>query len=290
MQKPKTKHPPHLRARLARQFRWLRNIRGWGSIANAITPYDGDFVVPTQAGWFAGNLSSFIDRQIYLYGGYEGDLIDCFLKAIPASRRGTILDIGANVGTHSLVFARHFRQVHAFEPNPRLWPSFERNLEVNAIGNVHLHKVGLGQKDEDLTLYLVDEHNFGLGTLSEVSQYDRPLRPAGRVAVRAAAAYLEQASAGPVDAVKLDVQGFEPDVLRGLSQILSRDRPFIWVEIGGGTKRELNELQEFLALVPFPCTPLYFETSGQVMRGTRLVEVADGAFRVGNYLLAPCGA
>lgn len=282
-----TKHPPRPAARIVRQFRWLRNLRGWAKLANAVTPKDGEFAVATRAGRFAGNLSSFIDRHVYLFGGYEDDLIDCFLQTVPPSRRRTVLDIGANVGTHSAAFARHFSQVHAFEPNSALWPSFERNMRISAIENVRLHKVGLGEKDDELTLYLVDSNNFGVGTLSEVKQYDRELRPAGRVAVKSAGVYVQRAGIDHIDAIKLDVQGFEPDVLRGLSGILARDRPVIWVEIGGGTKQQIDTMEQFLAMIPFKCVPHRFETSGRLFRKTRLQDVSGQKFVRGDYVLAP---
>ena len=70
---------------------------------------------------FAGEASSFVDRQMYVFGNYEKPLIDAFVSFISPGKRGTILDIGANVGTHSLAFAHRFKAVHSFEPNPSLW-------------------------------------------------------------------------------------------------------------------------------------------------------------------------
>jgi len=52
--------------------------------------------------------------------------------------------------------------VHAFEPNSGLWPSFERNVGLNRLTNVQLHKVGLGNKDAELPFYAIDKSNYGL--------------------------------------------------------------------------------------------------------------------------------
>jgi len=188
---------------------------------------------------------------VHLFGGYESAQIRCFLSRIPAERHGTILDIGANAGTHSLAFARVFETVHAFEPNPMLWPQFERNMELNGLTNVRLHKLGLADRDSELTLHLIDKPNYGLGTFSTVEQYDLPLRPAVTCPIRHAGNYLAEIGAGPVDAVKIDVQGFEPEVLRGLHNILKRYRPVIWCEIGSATSAKIATTSELSELVPF---------------------------------------
>src|SRR5688572_11738006 len=133
---------PIIRARIARALRWLHALPGWQSLVNKVVPdHSGAFVVHNGPMVFAGVIGSFIDRQVYLFGGYERPYIDRFVRAIPADRRGTILDIGANAGTHSLAFASDFATVHAFEPNPMLWAQFERNVALNHLKNVQLHKL-----------------------------------------------------------------------------------------------------------------------------------------------------
>jgi FkbM family methyltransferase len=243
---------PIVRARIARALRGLRALPGWQRLVNRLVPHhSASFTIRNGDAVFAGNIGSYIDRQVYLFGGYELAQIQCFLSCIPAGRHGTILDIGANAGTHSLAFARLFETVHAFEPNPMLWPQFERNMVLNGLTNVHLHKLGLADRDSELTLHLIDKPNYGLGTFSTVEQYDLPLRPAATCPIRHAGNYLAGIGAGPVDAVKIDVQGFEPEVLRGLHNILKRYKPVIWCEIGSGTLAKIATTSELLELVPF---------------------------------------
>jgi FkbM family methyltransferase len=56
-------------------------------------------------------------------------------------REATALDLGANIGNHSLFFADHFKQVQAFEPNERTFKVLTLNAEL--VGNVTCHQVGL---------------------------------------------------------------------------------------------------------------------------------------------------
>ncbi len=139
---------PMVRARIARALRDLVALRGWQLLVNRLVPdHSASFTIRNGDTVFAGDIGSFIDRQVYLFGGYESAQIRCFLCHIPAERHGTILDVGANAGTHSLVFARIFETVHAFEPNPMLWPQFERNMVLNGLTNVRLNKLALADRN-----------------------------------------------------------------------------------------------------------------------------------------------
>ena len=144
-------HPGCRRARVARSLRALAGLKGWQRLVNWLVPVQcaGHFRVENDRRLFEGDLKSFVDRNVYLFGGYEKERIERFLSWVPSARRRTVLDIGANAGTHSLVFAGVFAEVHAFEPNPSLWSQFERNMALNRIVNVTLHRMGLGNEDSN---------------------------------------------------------------------------------------------------------------------------------------------
>ena len=279
---------PMFRARIARALRDLAALRGWQFLVNRWVPdHSASFTIRNGDTVFAGNIGSFIDRQVYLFGGYESGQIRCFLSRIPAGRHRTILDIGANAGTHSLAFARVFDTVHAFEPNPMLWPQFERNMVLNGFTNVCFHKLGLADRDAELTLHLIDKPNYGLGTFSTVEQYDLPLRPVATCPVRHAGNYLAGIGAGPVDAVKIDVQGFEPEVLRGLADILKRDRPVIWCEIGAGTLAKIATTGELSKLLPFEFRCFQIASSSDWTGNSVGLRERSGDLPSGDYVLIP---
>lgn len=257
-------------------------------MVNRLIPeHTGNYVIHNNGMAFSGDLRSFIDRQVYLFGGYEAAQIRSFVAQIPEGRRRTILDIGANAGTHSLAFARAFEVVHAFEPNSILWPQFERNVVLNQVENVFLHRIGLADRDAQLTLHMIDKPNLGLGTFSSVEQYDLPLRAVATCTVRHAGDYLAQIGAKTIDAVKIDVQGFEPEVLRGLREVLRRDRPFIWCEIGAGTLTKTGTVNELSKLFPFGVRCLRFDIKSKWLGEQVELSQCRGVIPAGDYLIVP---
>jgi FkbM family methyltransferase len=272
-----------------RRLRALRGLRGWRRVVNAAVPPDvaGAFVAETNGIVFAGDLSSFIDRQMYLFGQYEEQDIELFLGVIPSGRRGVVLDVGANVGTHSLTFARHFRQVHAFEPNPSLWAPFERNMELNSFSNVSLHKVGLGEEDAELPFFGIDKKNFGLGTFSTEQQYDLPLNRIAVCRVANGDRYLQAHGIGHVDAMKVDVQGFEPMVLRGCQEILARHRPVVWMEYGQGTRAKVQSAGDLEQLFPYPVALWRLVVRRGLLTSSRSLEPVTGDLVPADYFVLP---
>lgn len=274
---------PRLAARAARSLRFLRSLRGWRRTATWLAGREGDFSVDNAGVKFAGSLSSYLDRQVYLFGGYETEMIRLFIEAAP--RKGTILDIGANAGNHSMFFAKAFDRVLAFEPHPKLWDQFERNAALNRATNVTLHRVGLADEAGDLPLFDVECDNKGMATFSPAEQYDRPLERSGSGRVEVADHYLGNI---PVDAVKIDVQGFEPHVLKGMRRILERNRPMVWTEISIGTLEQVRSADDLRALFPYPVHLRRFETCLRgLLRTSRLTRDVKTPLESGNYLILP---
>jgi FkbM family methyltransferase len=284
-------HPAALGPRIVRALSTAQRLPAWGRMAQMFVGASpqGPFRVRSRHGWFEGDIASYIDRQVYLRGWYEADEIAAFLAMIPQDRRGTILDVGANVGTHAVAFARAFESVHAFEPNPVAIAQLERNVALNRADNVQVHPVGLAEQAGQLDFFLTERSNFGLGTFSQHDQYDVPLKKAGHLTVEVGDTYLERIGCSRVDAVKIDVQGFEPEVLRGLKHTLMRDKPFLWFELSTGTSAKLDDLQQLSRLVPYDFSLHIFSNGWSVAGRTVLLREVDGSqpLPCGDYIIVP---
>ena len=281
-------HPSN-QARVVRALRGMAMVRGWRRLASKLAGSSGQFRVSNRGIWLEGTIDSFIERQAYLYGGYERREIELFLATIPTDRRRTILDIGANVGTHSLSFAKAFANVHVFEPNPLVVDRLRRNVALNHADNIQIHQVGLSDGAGMLDLYAPDGPNQGLGTFLDVEQYDRALVRIGSAEIVIGDAYVASlAGGGTIDAIKCDVQGFEVPVFRGLAETIARDRPVIWVEIGSGAHTVDQEIRQLLPLLPKPARYLRMSAAhiGPFTKSI-LVETKEQDLAAGDYIVLP---
>jgi FkbM family methyltransferase len=164
------------------------------------------------------DLSDYMQRSIYV-GGYE--LEETALMRAFVKRGMTVVDIGANVGYYTALAAKLVGdkgRVLSFEPSA---PAFAklRGMVDSRCSQVTLFNVALGAREDSLTLYLPpdEEHNLN------PSMYEYRT---GMVPVTVPVTTLDSVLDGieRVDFLKIDVEGYEPLVLRGGIQSLQRGR------------------------------------------------------------------
>ncbi|NLM36965.1 MAG: FkbM family methyltransferase [Firmicutes bacterium] len=143
--------------------------------------------------------------------------------------RAVIYDIGANIGIHSLILAREDPdcQIHAFEPETLNFWKLLRNIGLNKLANITPHLVAAGAKREVRNLSL-QGYLSGLGQHSlqkTVSSLTTPVQ------VWDLDSYVRQKNIPLPDLVKIDVEGFELQVLKGMNRIIKAKRPHFIIEV-----------------------------------------------------------
>jgi len=140
---------------------------------------------------------------------------------------GTAVDIGANIGYHMLAMAAavgHTGHVHAFEANPELIPLLRGTIMVNGCRPyVTLHHKAVMDQPGTITLAQEPDH-FGSGNVVPASMtdpryhadYSRQHQVEG-VMLDSALAHLPS-----LDVVRIDIEGSEPQALRGGEQLIRR--------------------------------------------------------------------
>lgn len=172
------------------------------------------------------------ERWTYHLGRYYETHTQLLLQA--ALRPGdTFVDVGANVGMISLLASRLVGpagRVVSFEPNPVVYQRLRGHIDANRLGElVTTHNMALGERDETLTLRVPTQHT-GLATLGQVREEFRDQVSAEySVAVKRGDEVLAGPSPGEVF-IKIDVEGFECSVLRGLEGVIRARRPAIVTE------------------------------------------------------------
>ncbi len=139
------------------------------------------------------------------------------------------MDIGANVGQHSLYMSRYARRVHAFEPYELVLERFRRMIELNSIKNIVIHPVGLRNKNEKIPFFKPPEFNLGTGSFE--GRFYSANTPSEELEIVIGDEALEKAGVDQVSLIKIDVEGYEKPVLQGLARTLRLYRPIVVVEV-----------------------------------------------------------
>jgi len=137
----------------------------------------------------------------------------------------TVFDIGANIGIMTVLMAKltgSSGHVHSFEPNPSLVRLLRQVIERNALANVKLHAFALGREAGQLELR-VPKLNAGSGSL--VLNRDVPDCDVVPVPVRQLSVVAAEEGVRRLRLIKIDVEGFEVEVLSGARSLLQSVRP-----------------------------------------------------------------
>ena len=198
---------------------------------------------------YRGNLNSFLDWSVYFYGAYEKEYLPLFRDIVKHVPTPVFIDVGANVGHHSMFMSLHCSAVHAFEPNPSVRTRLERQIAANAIDNIFVHGVGLGDNEEELPFYAPRGPNQGTGSFIRGHNPNNN-EEYGTLRVVNGDEYISRLNLDNIDLIKIDVEGFEKNALKGLRNTIIRYKPNIVVEFSPTTKNTFSDLNEFLALFP----------------------------------------
>ena len=134
-----------------------------------------------------------------------------------------IVDVGANTGNHTIFFAGPMKAalVTPLEPLPNAVSALRASVSRNGLTNVDLSKLGIGIADRAGRARFVRSARGGLGATGLEPDLN------GDVVV----ATLDSVISGPVDFLKIDVEGMEMSVLAGSERLIAQSRPMIFVEI-----------------------------------------------------------
>lgn len=152
----------------------------------------------------------------FIRGDHEQYKTDAFMKYfIPGS---ILFDIGAHIGYYSAIGAvinKNEGHVYAFEPRPMNARFFREHMKKNGLLNVTLFEVAVGEKD---TVVRFDTaHGSATGRVSSLGDIEVKQVSIDRM--------VSEGELPPPDFIKIDVEGGEKDVLKGLTGVISNFKP-----------------------------------------------------------------
>jgi len=179
--------------------------------------------------WMRLNARDMIQQTILLEGIWDPALTGLIETSLEPG--DVFIDVGAHVGYFTLLAARRVTEtgtVLSIEPNPAALDQLHQNVDRSGLKNVLVAHSACGDSDEPVRLYLHTESNSSMASLSAANA-------TGGIGVDVACSTLDDLCADRritnVRLVKIDVEGAELSVLRGMNRILREMRPIIVLEL-----------------------------------------------------------
>ena len=155
-------------------------------------------------------------------GKHEREIF--FLKDL-VSKRKRAIDIGANVGTYSYALSKLYKVVEVFEPQPWCAETILAYSQ-NRGRNIKVHNVGLSESKASLNLNIPIKWGRCLYYLASFRQLEGETK---RITVPIHR--LDDYNFIDVSFIKIDVEGYESEVIRGGRETILREKPVLLVEI-----------------------------------------------------------
>lgn len=230
---------------------------------------------------------SFYQQRIAGAGPYQGANLKRLRDLCPNAR--TVIDVGMNIGMNTIEYATWAKNVHGFEPTPQTYDMAIKNINyaktqtrdhftkgwyrlangwasMVVTGNIHTHIEALGPEDSETEIVIRPNnagHNHinnqnrmrwtGKKWIPRTDKHNRVDYEKIPVKVKTLDSYNFQ----DVDIIKIDVEGFEYDVMLGATETIKKWRPIVQVEmVYGQPHRFGHTVHEILE---------YFESRDYVM-------------------------
>ena len=194
-----------------------------------------------------------ISLEVIFHGLYEKGLLEALSNRLfnkINTNDSICLDIGSNIGTHSLYFSKYFKEVFSFEVQPEILKLLEFNIRNT--NNIHIQKYGLSDSDRKIGIFTDQKTAQGSSQLEEINSKNEKT---------VSLFYNRVKKFDDIDKfkkiykrisfIKVDVEGHEFEVFQGMKNFLSRYSPILCFEVlknefSNKNDNQIPEVIEFL--------------------------------------------
>ena len=257
---------------------WESSLPGKGSLSRFLTrlliPVPKEQVISKNIYGFDMLLNPVIDNgvegSLYYFGTYERGTLDFISNNL---KQGDVFfDIGANIGLMSIYASLQVGNkgsVFSFEANPETAAILKYNIELNNLKNIIVVNKAVGDKNDRITLYNDSAiKNRGGASLIKPDVVSESFE-VELIRLDSETEYQDM----PVHMVKIDVEGFEMDVLKGMEKILRNKAPKLIIECSADRNNNYNSVYEIYDFIKKCNAYKIFKLSRTKERKGKLVEI-----------------
>ncbi|MGW2225619.1 FkbM family methyltransferase [Streptomyces formicae] len=172
---------------------------------------------------FAVDTQDLIQRYLYLFGGWEPSMTRWLKSRLSAG--DVLVDVGSNVGVFAVLGSKlvgSTGRVVAIEASPTFHRRLEQHAELNGCDNVRAINAAVSDSRKTLTFVLASSHNMGANS---IVPYDGPAESTFAMEALPLPELLDADEVARARVIKIDVEGAEGGVVRGMKALLEKLRP-----------------------------------------------------------------
>jgi FkbM family methyltransferase len=194
--------------------------------------------------WILNN-DQWIGKTIKNGTAWDADKIKYIINNF-VDKNKIALDIGANIGTHSIPYSLHFKHVHSFEPQSNIFDLLNKNIISNNINNITSYKLAIGHIDSFVTFSNTVSDGISKGNLinyntnKEVNYGGIELGIGGESVQMKT---IDSFNFNDVGFIKIDIEGCEKLAIWGAKNTIEYYRPVVLFE---NKKKISNEMKTIM--------------------------------------------
>jgi FkbM family methyltransferase len=174
-----------------------------------------------------------LSKEISIFGVYEKEQLNKIINIMKSKKKRVFLDIGANIGNHSIFFSNFFEKVISFEPHPKTF----QLLKINAgnIKNIQIFNIALTEKKKIVYLRDFPSTNMGGHSLHKNGEFKSQGNRLDNII-----------DSKKIDLIKIDTEGHEYRVLKGMKKLLTNNNPILMYELDAKNYTENDVTVKYL--------------------------------------------
>jgi FkbM family methyltransferase len=165
---------------------------------------------------------------------YEYEQLNKIKKLV--KKKEKFLDIGANIGNHSIFFSKIFKKVYSFEPHPKIYPILKYNTKD--IKNKKTYNFGLSDKKKNVLM--TDGDHLGGSSIKKIGKRKVRIDKLDNIF-----------KYKKIDFIKIDVEGHELEVLKGGQKLLNYNSAILNIEFNIKDFNPKNKIIRFLKKINY---------------------------------------
>ncbi len=185
------------------------------------------------------NLNDWVQQLVFFFGTYEFEKHETEFWIRLSKHCKVIFDIGTNFGYYTLLAIQNNKNaiVYSFEPAPATFEMFNENLILNGFSTDNCFNLGVSDSAGRFRLYLADDDNSGMTSLAMPASFSGKEVMIDVVSIDD---FVDQKEIREMQLVKIDVEGNELNVLKGMEKTLNEFKPILFIEMVEQNLKKFN--------------------------------------------------